>query len=201
MVVEVLEILFGSKARARLMRFFILNSKKEYSFLEVVKKNLLKPTEVRRELNAFKKIKFTKEKIKKNKKYYQMNSRFPFYKELEKLITKSDIFPQCKSLEKIKKVGNVKLLLTAGVFSNNGDSKLDMLLVADNVNRKKLENLILRLEAEAGKELKYMVIESEELTYRLNMLDRFLINLFKEPHNLLISRMPKVKQIIARLKK
>ncbi len=198
---EVLEILFGSKARSRLMRFFILNPEKEYSFSEIVQKNLLKAGDVRRELNTFKKIKFTKEKLKKNKKYYQMNLRFPFYKEMEKLIIKSGIFPQCKSLKKIKTVGNVKLVLTTGVFANNNESKLDMLLVADDVNRKKLEKIITNIEAEVGRELKYMVLDSEELVYRLNMLDRFLLNLFKEAHELHINRMPKVKQIISRLKK
>ncbi len=201
MSVEVLEILLGSKARARLMRFFILNPNKEYLFSEIVKKNLLKTNETRKELGAFKKVGFTKEKKKKNKKYYQINSKFSFYREIEKLIIKSDIFPQCKSLKKIKRIGNVKLALTSGVFSNNSKSKLDLLLVVDNVSRVKLKNLIAHLEAEIGKELRYMVINSDELVYRLNMLDRFLINLFKEPHNLLISRMPKVKQMIVRLKK
>ena len=201
MSVEVLEILLGSKARARLMRFFILNPKKEYLFSEIVKRNLLKSSETKKELNAFKKVGFTKEKKRKNKKYYQINPKFSFYKEMERLIVRSDIFPQCKSLKKIKKIGNVKLALTAGIFSNNNNGKLDLLLVVDNVSRVKLKNLIAHLEAEIGKELKYMVISSEELSYRLNMLDRFLINLFKEDHSLLISRMPKVKQMIVRLKK
>lgn len=201
MAVEILEILLGSKARARLMRFFILNPKNEYLFSEIVKKNLLKSNETRKELNAFKKIGFTKEKNKKNKKYYRINSKFSFYQEIERLIIKSDIFPQCKSLKKIKKIGNVKLALTAGVFSNDDKSKLDLLLVVDSVSRVRLKNLIKNLEAEIGKELRYMVIDSDELVYRLNMLDRFLINLFKESHNLLINRMPKVKQMIARLKK
>ncbi len=201
MTTEVLEILFGSKARARLMRFFILNPKEEYLFSDIVKKNLLKAGDVRRELNTFKKIKFTKEKSKQGKKFYQMNQRFPFYKEMEKLIVKSGIFPQCKSLKNIKKVGNVKLVLTTGVFSNNNESKLDMLLVVDDVNRKKLETVVSHIEAEVGRELKYMVLDSEELIYRLNMLDRFLINLFKEPHELIINRIPKIKQTISRLKK
>ena len=201
MTTEVLEILFGSKARPRLMRFFILNPKEEYLFSDIVNKNQLKSGDVRRELNTFKKIKFTKEKTKKGKKYYQINKRFPFYREMEKLIIKSGIFPECKSLKKIKTVGNVKLVLLTGVFINNNESKLDMLLVVDDVNRKKLEKIISGIEAEVGRELKYMVIDSEELLYRLNMLDRFLINLFKGQHDLLVNRLPKVKQMISRFKR
>jgi len=198
---EVLEVLFGSKARARMMRFFILNPNEEYTFSEIAKKNLLKSSETRKELNIFKKAKFTKERKRKGKKYYHMNPEFPFYREIERLIVRSDIFPQCRSLNKIKKIGNVKLAVTTGVFLNYEKSDIDMLLVVDSVSRSKLRNLIANLEAEVGKELRYMVIDGEELTYRLNMLDRFLLDIFKNPHEITINKTPKVKQIISRLEK
>ena len=201
MSAEVLEVLFGSKARARMMRFFILNPEKEYTFSEIAKKNLLKSSEARRELNVFKKAKFIKGRKRKGKKSYYMNSEFPFYKEIEKLIVRSDIFPRCNSLTKIKKIGNVKLAITTGVFLNYKKSDVDMLLVVDNLSKAKLKNLIANLEAEVGKELRYTVISNEELTYRLNMLDRFLLDIFKNPHEIIINKATKIKQIISRLEK
>lgn len=198
---EVLEVLFGSKARARMMRFFILNSKEEYTFSEVVKKNLIKPFEARKELNIFKKAKFTKESKRKGKKYYHMNLAFPFYKEIERLIVRSDIFPQCKSLAKVKSVGNVKLVVTAGVFLNHDKSDIDILLVVDNISKVRLKRLVANLEAEVGKELRYMVIDSEELTYRLDMLDRFVLDIFKNPHEIIVNKATKVNQAISRLDK
>jgi len=201
MSAEVLEVLFGSKARARMMRFFILNPEKEYTFSEIAKKNLLKSSEARRELNVFKKAKFIKGRKRKGKKSYYMNSEFPFYKEIEKLIVRSDIFPRCNSLTKIKKIGNVKLAITTGVFLNYEKSDVDMLLVVDNLSKAKLKNLIANLEAEVGKELRYTVISNEELTYRLNMLDRFLLDIFKNPHEIIINKATKIKQIISRLEK
>lgn len=199
--IQVLEILFGSKSRARMMRFFILNNSQEYSFADIVSKNLLNSTEARKELNAFKKAEFVKEKTKKGKKYYLTNINFPFYQELERLVIKSDIFPQCSSLNNIKKVGDVKLVLTTGVFMNYSKGKLDLLLVVDSVSRVKLKNLIDHLEAEVGKELRYMVLSGEELTYRLNMLDRFLINIFKEPHEIIFNKFPKIKQMATLFRK
>jgi len=198
---QVLEILFGSKSRARMMRFFILNNNQEYSFSDIVSRNILNPVEARKELNAFKKAEFVKERIRKGKKYYRTNVGFPFYQELERLVIKSDIFPQCSSLNSIKKIGDVKLVLTTGVFMNYGKGKLDLLLVVDNVSRTKLKTLINHLEAEVGKEIRFMVLTGEELTYRLNMLDRFLINIFKEPHDVFFSKVPKIKQIVSVLKK
>lgn len=199
--VQVLEILFGSKSRARMMRFFILNNSQEYSFSDIVSKNIINSAETRKELNAFKRAGFVKERIKKGKKYYQTNITFPFYQELERLVIKSDIFPQCNSLTNVRKIGDVKLVLTTGVFMNYAKSKLDLLLVVDNVKRSKLKTLINHLEAEVGKEIRYMLLTGEELTYRLNMLDRFLINIFKEPHEIFFSKLPKIKQVVSILKK
>lgn len=198
---QVLEILFGSKSRARMMRFFILNNSQEYPFADIVSKNLINSSEARKELKAFKKADFIKERTKKGKKYYHTNISFPFYQELERLVIKSDIFPQCSSLNNVKKIGDVKLVLTTGVFMNYAKGKLDLLLVVDNVSRVKLKTLINHLEAEVGKEIRYMVLTGEELTYRLNMLDRFLINIFKEPHEIFFSKVPKIKQIVSVLKK
>jgi len=198
---QVLEILFGSKSRARMMRFFILNNSQEYAFADVVSKNLLNSPEARKELKAFKKADFVKERTKKGKKFYHTNINFPFYQELERLVIKSDIFPQCNSLTNVRKIGDVKLVLTTGVFMNYAKGKLDLLLVVDNVSRVKLKTLINHLEAEVGKEIRYMVLTGEELTYRLNMLDRFLINIFKEPHEIYFSKVPKIKQIVSVLKK
>ncbi|MDD3498041.1 MAG: hypothetical protein PHH24_00875 [Candidatus Moranbacteria bacterium] len=198
---EVLEVLFGSKTRARMMRFFILNPKGEYTFPEILRKNLLKSPEARKELNIFKKARFTKERKKGGKKYYFINPDFPFYKEIERLIVRSDIFPQCKSLSMIKKVGNVKLAVTTGVFLNYEKGDVDLLIVVDGVSRAKLKKMIANLEAEVGREIRYMIIDNEELTYRLNMLDRFIIDMFKGPHEIIINKAPKVKQIISRLEK
>ncbi|MFC1609116.1 hypothetical protein ACFL3M_02905 [Patescibacteria group bacterium] len=45
-----------------------------------------------------------------------------------------------------------------------------------------------------------MVLNSEELSYRLDMLDRFLIEFFKCPHNVVVNKIPKFKGIVSSLK-
>ncbi len=200
MTVEILEILFGSKAKTRLIRFFILNPTSDFSFAEIRQRNMLKQQDARKDLNKLKKIKFVKEKTKKKRKYYCMNKNFAFYEEMKKLITRSNIFPQCRQLGKIKNIGNVKLALVTGLFLNYPKSKLDLLIVVDNVKVGKLNNLIANLEAEIGKEIRYMVIDNDELKYRLDMLDRFLLDILKNPNDILINNQPKIKKIIAGIK-
>lgn len=198
---EILESLFGSKAKTRIIRFFLLNSGEVFSADDIAKRNLLKSNEVRREINNLVKIKFLTERNKKGKKVYFANVGFPFYAELKSLFSKANVFPQCKSLKKIGSIGNVKLALISGVFLNYPKSKADMILAADDVSKSKLKNLMGNLEAEIGKEIRYVLVSSEELKYRLDMLDRFLLDFLEGPHDEIINKLPKLKRFVERIKK
>lgn len=198
---EILESIFGSKARARLLRFFLLNPEVEYSLIDVAKKNMLEHTHFQKEINSLKKIKFLIEKSRKGKKHYALNVNFPFYPELRNLIIKSNVYPQCQSLGGVRNIGDVKLALISGVFLNYAKGKADMLLVVDNLNRTKLKNLMNNLEAEIGKEIRYVLISSEEFKYRMNMLDRFILEFIESPHDELINKVPTLKRFAATLKR
>ncbi|MFC1644912.1 hypothetical protein ACFL08_02710 [Patescibacteria group bacterium] len=199
-MLDILEGLFGSKTKVRMMRFFLLNSNKEFSAADIVERNKLNKNEVRKELGLFEKIKLITSSTKKRKKHYKINKEFVFYTELEKLISMSSVSPQCSSLKKVEGIGSVKLALVSGIFMNYSKSRLDLLLVADNISRIKLKKLIENLEAEVGKEIRYMVLNSEELSYRLDMLDRFLIEFFKSPHSVVINKIPRFKNIVSGVK-
>ncbi len=198
---EVLEMLFGSKTRVRVLRLFLLNPENEYSTSEVAKKNMISIASVRKELNALKKISFIKEKSKKGVKTYLLDSSFHFYPELKSLISKSTASPESKSLARLKGIGDVKLALISGIFLNYPKSKVDMVLVVNNVSRGKLKNLMNSLEAEIGKEVSFALMNSEEFKYRLDMLDRFLLDFLEGPHTELVDKIPGLKRFILGLKK
>jgi hypothetical protein len=198
---EVLEMLFGSKTRVRVLRLFLLNPENEYSAGEVAKKNMISIVSVRKELHALKKISFIKEKSKKGLKTYVLDSSFHFYPELKSLISKSTASPESKSLARLKGIGEVKLALISGIFLNYPKSKVDMVLVVNNINRGKLKNLMSSLEAEIGKEVSFALMNSEEFKYRLDMLDRFLLDFLEGPHTELVDKIPGLKRFILGLKK
>ncbi len=189
---EALEVLFGSKTRYRIIRFFLLNAE-EYSLSEISEKILIKSSKIRKDLNDFLRIKFLLFRLKKGKKYYRVNENFIFLAELKSLVIKPNVYPYSKSLREIRKVGDVKLALIGGIFLNYNRGKADLLLVADNLNKKMFQNLIAKVEAEVGKEIRYVLMSSEELKYRLNMTDRFLLDFIRGPHKEIIN---KVKEII-----
>lgn len=197
---EILENLFGSKEKARLLRFFLQNPEPFFSLEEIVKKNILNSAKTKTEINNLAKIKFVTVRIKKGKSSFQLNQEFSFYPELKNLIAKSNVYPQCKSLSRIGKIGNIKLAVISGVFINYVKSKADMIIVGDAVSKAKLNNLMESLEAEIGKEINFVLMTMDEFKYRLNMLDKFVLEFLEGPHEEIINKISGLKQFISKRK-
>ncbi|MFZ2300159.1 MAG: hypothetical protein WAW00_03430 [Candidatus Moraniibacteriota bacterium] len=195
------DTLFGSKARARLIRFFLLNPGTEFGTAEVSDKTLIPKQETIRELARLTKMKLVIERSRKGRRQFVVNEEFPFYTELKSLVSKLNVHAQSQVFRKLKIVGEVKLILISGLFLNYPKSKVDMILVVNNVNRTKLKHAIAHLEAEVGKEIRFVLMNSEELHYRLNMLDRFFIEFLEGPYEEVTNKVPELKRFIAGLKK
>ncbi len=195
------ESLFGSKVRARLIRFFILNPDAEYPASEIAAKTQLSRTEVSRELLRMKKMGFIRESSRKRVKGYQMHAGFPFFPELKSLVSKSNVNVPHQMFSRLRTAGEVKIILIGGIFLNHQKGKADMILVMNNVHRLKLKAAVEKLEAEVGRDIRFVLMDMEELHYRLNMLDRFLIEFLEGPYQDIVNRVPELKRFIAGLKK
>lgn len=197
---EILENLFGSRSKTRLLRFFLQNPEQEYGLGEIAKRNMLKSTITRSELENLRKIKFVNRRTKQGKNSYILNQNFVFYPELKNLVSKDNIYPQSKSLSKVKDIGNIKLAVISGAFINYHKSKADMIIVGDGISRAKLKNLMSNLEAEIGKEVDFALMSSEEFKYRLNMLDKFILEFLEGPHEEVINKITGLRRFIANRK-
>ena len=201
MSVVLFEALFGSRARARLIRFFAMNPEVEFPVTDVAGKTMLSRGDVLRETKRLAKIKFVQEKSRKGRRYYMVNTNFPFYLDLRTLVSKLNVNAQSHVFKKLKTIGEVKLILISGLFLNYPKSKVDMILVVNNVNRSKLKQAITHLEAEVGKEIRFVLMNAEELQYRLNMLDRFFIEFLEGPYEEVVNKVVEIKRFIAGIKK
>jgi len=176
------------------------NPEQEYLQSEIAKRNMLKLVTVRKELDNLVKIRFIFKRSRKGKKTFILNQEFAFYPELKNLVAKDNIYPQLKSLSKIKALGNIKLAAISGAFVNYHKSKADMILVGDGISRARLKNLMNSLEAEIGKEVDFVLMTGEEFKYRLNMLDKFILEFFEGPHEEIINKITGLKRFIANRK-
>jgi len=164
---------------------------------EVAQRNMLNRNRARKELENLHKIKFLFKKTHKGKIVYYLNQEFIFYPELKNLVAKDNMHPQSGSLDRIKNVGNVKLAVISGGFINYAKSKADMILVGDGISRAKLKNLMNCLEAEIGKEVDFVLMNGEEFKYRLNMLDKFILDFLEGPHEEVINKISWLKRFMA----
>jgi hypothetical protein len=198
---EILESLFGSKSRSRLLRFFVLNPGQEVTMQDLKKKMNMDGRRIRADINALLRIEFINQTTRKGEKYFVLNESFPYYIELRNLFIKANTYPQCKELKRINEAGRVKLILITGIFLNYDKSRIDILIVCDDMSRTKLVKAIEAIEASVGKEMRYMAMSSDELMYRLDMMDRFLIEILSSPHDIVVNKMPKLQSFILALKK
>jgi hypothetical protein len=162
---------------------------------------LLRRAEVTREISQLKKIKFLLEKSRKGKKAVIVDPHFPLFSELRNLFSQSNVNVHPKAFQKLSAVGEVRLILIGGLFLNHSKSKADLILVVNNVNRSKLKTAMSYLEAEVGREVRFVLMNNEELQYRLNMMDRFLIEFFEGPHQVVVNKVPELKRFVAGLKR
>ena len=195
---EIFSQLFESRVKARLIKFFMLNDKREYSQQEVVQKNKMSSVQITKELNRFEKMKMIIVRTKKGKRFFQTNTGFIFYPELKNLVVNSNTMPECRSLSPIKNLGKVRLALISGVFLNYPKGRADLLLVGDEMSRAKLKHLLENLEAEVGKEINYSFMSSDEFKYRTDMLDKFIMEFLESPYEEIICKVPNLKEIANR---
>lgn len=193
-----LEELFGSKERWRLIKLFILNIDTKYTASEIVKRNKMDGRRARGIIRQFVKAGFLKEYVIKKKKYYRADKKFPFFEGLKQLVLRSNSYSQCTSLEKIKKLGNVRLGLVSGVFSDNETAKADLLIVGDQISNAKMNHLLSDLEIELGREINYSLMDLSEFKYRVDMFDKFILEFFEGAHEIIVN---KVQNEILQLKR
>ena len=123
--------------------------------------------------------------IKRKKEEWCFNSSFKYVSEIEDLLINSDSLDKGTILETFKKVGKVKLLIVAGIFTKDKDSRVDLLIVGDGMRRARIEEGIKKLEAEIGAELTYAMFDTKEFLYRINMYDKLVRDILDYPHEVM----------------
>ena len=205
-----LQILFESQVKIRLLRLFLQNQERDFTLPEIEQLIQIKRVSFIRELHKLIKAGFVKEKIgpvrdakkddagtfkkrragakPKKTSFYAVNTEFPVFDELHALIIKSSTASRKKLLANIKRIGKIRLCILTGIFLNNETSRLDLMIVGDDIKKRSLERFLAITESELGKTLRYSVMDTDEFRYRMNMYDRFLRDVLEHDHEKLINK-------------
>jgi hypothetical protein len=218
-----LEKLFGSKTRVKILKLFLLHPQEKYYIRQLSRDLKLQLNSVRRELEnlenfgiltfnniqnsgsgmgatgewgpAVKQIhqrpgsgarvdagRFARPAKRdiggQEKKYYRANPGFVLFEEIKALIVKAQILYEKDFVRKLQAIGKIKLLVLTGIFVNNPNVMVDILVVG-KVNKLKLAKLIKELEEELGREINFTVFNMQEFKYRRDITDIFLYGILE----------------------
>lgn len=196
--------IFGSENRVKVLRYFLAHPDEQISVEDLSKRAKIKTLELKKEVKNLVAINFLTEviltenievkvgkKIKiKTKKTnaLELNKNYVFADSLANLLLDFRNIDKRELADNFKKYGKIKLLCLGGVFVQDEEGKLDLLLAGDALDKEKIDDFMKRLEADYGTELRYAVFESEEFRYRVNMFDRLIKDFWKRPHEKVIER-------------
>jgi hypothetical protein len=193
-----LSILFGSSARVKLLRFFLFNPSKEYTFDDMCRRARLVRRTARTEISALeraevisKKTIFITDPVKAKKTKaigYCLNKKFPELQALQTFLFETAPIDGKTLLAHLKKAGPIDFVVVAGLFVREFEQGLDVLLATKKVSQSKIEAAIRSIEAEIGIEIRYAIMTSDELLYRVGMYDKLTRDLFDYKHQILVDK-------------
>ena len=184
-----IDSLFGSKTRVKLLYLFLNNPGRAFYVREITRRVDEQINSVRRELANMLSVGVIKSDGVDNKLYYEVDQTYAFYRPL------SDIFQEKDGVKEIaadvsvttdwakraKKLTGVQLLVVAGSFVSGARSKVDVLIVGSPA-KTQIKKFIKDIEEDEHRSLNYTVINFDDFYYRMSMKDRFVSEIIEGKH-------------------
>jgi hypothetical protein len=195
-----IEQLFGSKTRVKLLQLFYSNPNRSFYVREITRKIDEQINSVRRELANLLNVGLITNDTSNNKVYYEVNQKYEFYAPLQEIFgggitkarkgvrtTKAIELPLHDESAELKALGNVEVAVLMGQFTRDESAGVDVLIVG-NVNQNALNKYVTELERQEGKDLRYTVFSLEDFAYRLQIKDRFTANVLRAKKQVLLDK-------------
>jgi len=201
-----IEQLFGSKTRVKLLQLFYGNPNRSFYVREITRKIDEQINSVRRELANLLSIGIIVSDTTNNKLYYEVNQKYEFFEPLTEIFgggvkkpakgkaaggsAQQDVVVVANEFTDnadIKTLGNVEIAIYTGQFTRDESSGVDVFLVGD-INQAKLQKFMSELEAKEGKELRYTMLSLNDFQYRQQINDRFVSNIIRSKKQVLIDK-------------
>ncbi len=177
------EQLFGSKTRVKLLSLFFNNPGRPFYVREITRKIDEQINSVRRELANLLSIGLVSSDGSNNRLYYEVNPKYEHYESLRSIFTAipmksadpvvKETREEDKIVKRLRSTGAVTFAFLTGSFTLDSRTNIDIFVVGD-INKPRLAKVVADMEREMGRELNYSVVTPEEYQYRLSLNDRFI---------------------------
>lgn len=183
-----IDALFGSKTRVKLLHLFLNNPNRAFYVREITRKIDEQINSVRRELANMLNIGIIKSETSNNRLYYEINQEYAHYEPLRAIFAdghlKSDAAAEIETNDwqkRLKPLGDIKALVFSGSMVRGSTSDVDVLIIG-NINKTQARKFLKELEEEEGRSLNYAIMEYQDFYYRLSIKDRFVMTVVGGKH-------------------
>lgn len=187
-----IDALFGSKTRVKLLHLFLNNPGKAFYVREITRLIDEQINSVRRELANMLEVGIITSDSADNKLYYEVSQRYEYYIPLRAIFSDDGIVSvQPKStdsgsrLSLLEELDGARIIVLSGIFVHGSVSKIDILLVGDTLPTK-AQRVMKVIEKNEGRELNYSLMSYEDFYYRLSVRDKFITEILNGKHLVLV---------------
>jgi hypothetical protein len=209
-----IEQLFGSKTRVKLLQLFYSNPNRSFYVREITRKIDEQINSVRRELSNLMSIGIITSDATNNRLYYEVNQKYEHYQPLGMIFGGLEMAPAVEAKSAAKKdgkkaeaaptapradvaaehpmaksfrgLGKVDLAILSGQFTRDESAGIDVLIVG-SVSESKVDKFMAELEQAENKELRYTTLPLDNYRYRLQINDRFINNVLQAKKQVIIN--------------
>ena len=185
-----IDALFGSKTRVKLLHLFLNNPGKSFYVREITRLIDEQINSVRRELSNMLDVGVITSDSADNKLYYEVNQRYEYYVPFraifadEKIETTVNKVQQADWESRVVALPGLRLAVAAGVLVKGSASSVDLLLVGELAGTR-VKAVIKEIEKVESRELNYAVLSYDEFYYRLSVSDKFITEILSGKHAVL----------------
>jgi hypothetical protein len=180
--------LFGSPSRVKLLRLFLFNPRQSFTVSEAASRAYVTAPEAKREATLLARAGIIERATRGKGLRYTLDPDFRHTAALQSLLLNPTVRAS-ELLERLRSVGTLKFIAVAGIFVGEWDGRLDVLVVGDRIKERSLRERMKRFEAELGREMRFALLTSEDLLYRLTVSDRLVRDVFDYPHRVILDKL------------
>ena len=187
-----IDSLFGSKTRVKLLHLFLNNPEKSFYVREITRMIDEQINSVRRELANMVSVGIVQQDAIDNKLYYSVNEDYSYIKPLAAIFSDKNTEGGMGAASSVSwkdslgRMRGLRLAIISGKLVVGSSSAVDLLLVGDGMSAVTIKNLVKKIEKDRKIEINYAVISYDDFYYRMSVKDRFIMDIIRNKHSVLV---------------
>lgn len=195
---DILTRLFGSTTKVKILKLFVFNPGRVFDIAHIVTHTKESQAHVRSEVAALEKMDLIRRRAMRSKTKngsvrkgngFTLNPDFEYLAALEDFLTKVNHVNPKEIIKKFSKTGVIRLIVLAGIFIGNPESRIDLLIVGDHLKKNAVLNAVRVIESEIGREIHFAYFETPDFRYRVGLYDKLLRDLLEYPHEKILNKL------------